>query len=270
VLGHRSTIEALTRDQLAAYHAGRYRPERMTLLLCGPVEDDAVLEEIEEHFRWENGAPDIRASKPEKTEWGDGAIHIVSREISESHLAVAWPAPAASDTKGMLAMDVAQFVLGQGRASRLYQRLHEQERLVTTIGLTYPPHVEEGLFIVIATCQPDKVQRAQEVIVEEVAGLAERKPRADEARRAKRLLTNQHIFSRETTTGQTASMGYHLILTGDLEFDEKYIDLMNRVTVPAITKAAQEWLSPERAVTVVVQPKDHPLEWEGATEEVPR
>jgi zinc protease len=263
VLGTRDTISAITRDQLAAYHAARYRPERMALILAGPVGDAAVVREVEKHFQW-NGNSATAPSDATAPAWRDGAVKTIGRPVQEVYLAIAWPGPSAADPKAMIAMDVAQFVLGQGRASRLYQRLHERDRLVTTIAASYPAHATTGLFGVVATCAPEKATATREAILEEVAALAAARPTSEEVARAKRLLINAHEFSRETTSGHTSSLGYHLTLTGDPKFDDAYPELVSRVTTASVTKWVREFLTPESASTTAIHPADKSLEWKSA------
>jgi zinc protease len=252
VIGMRETIEAITRDQLGAYHRSRYRAETMTLILAGPVGDKEVLDEVAEHFRWDskNGKAPAVASE---VEWKTQGVTVVPKGVSEIYVALAWPAPSAEDRKAMVTMDVVQFLLGQGRASRLYQRLHDEERLVTTVSASYPAHRTTGLFMAMAACPPDKADAARDGLQREVRRMADEKPSAAEMARAKRLLITNHLFSRETTAGHTASVGYLHILTGSPDFDDEYIDLVSKVTAPAAAQAAAQFLASEPVATVAVQ-----------------
>jgi predicted Zn-dependent peptidase len=139
--------------------------------------------------------------------------------------------------------------------------LHEQERLVTTISAAYPAHSRTGIFAVLASCPPDKTEAAREAIIREVTTLATEKPTAAEMARAKRLLTNEHLFGRETTSGHTASLGYHHTLTGDPTFDDKYADLVAKVTMTAVKQGAREYLTARAPTTVAIHPADRPLAW---------
>ncbi|MBN1476515.1 insulinase family protein [Candidatus Sumerlaeota bacterium] len=262
VIGSRETIESITRDQIAAYHRGRYRPETMALILAGPVGDNGILGEIGELFTWRESGGE-GDSHMEAPVWSPGGMRVVMREVSEVYLAVSWPAPEAADLRAMLALDVGQYVLGVGRASRLYQRLHEEERLVTTIHCSYPAHRRGGMFTVLATCETERAEAAREAIIREVCALGSERPTAPEAARARRLLCSHHTFGRETTSGHTSSVGYHHTLTGDPTFDDRYAEQIGKITAPAVAKAAAQWLSPADAVTTAVWPAEHACPWNG-------
>lgn len=269
VIGRRETIESITREQLAAYHAGRYRPGRMALVLAGPVGGDAILDEIGGFFTWPQG-DDPSDPVAEGTAWTGGRELAIAKDVREVYLSISWPAPAVTDEKEMVAADVAQYLLGEGRASRLYQKIHEEERLVTTIGTHYPAHRPMGIFMVLATCEPAKAVAAREAIVREVTALATEKPAAAELARAKRLLTSHHTFGRETTTGHTSSAGYHHVMTGRPEFDDEYPDLVARVTAASVGKAVAGHFTAEQAVAVAVHPQGTPAPWGNGAEEEAR
>ncbi len=261
VIGTRETIRAITREQIAAYHRARCRPATMTLVLAGDVAGDAVLDEIAAHFTWPDAAAAPASALPEPR-WNAGGTRTIPRDVNEVYLAVAWPGPSAREFEPMVAMDVVQTVLGDGRASRLYQRLHEEERVVTTVGVSYPAHRVGGLFGVFATCEPAKADAARAAIEREVTALGDQPPDAAEIARAKRLLTNHHLFSRETTAGHTASVGYHHTLTESPAFDDEYPARVEAVTAEAMMAAARQHLTPGTAATVAVHPVGHPLAWE--------
>lgn len=265
VLGTKETIESISRDGLAAYHRARYTPDNMTLFLAGPVGDAKVLDLVNEFFTWKEKAPKSQGNGIGGSEWQAGAVKTVPKGVGEVHLAITWPGPSAEDTKAMTTMDVTQYILGQGRASRLYLRLREKQRLVTTISAIYPAHLKTGMFMVFASCAADKASDARAAIVEEVCAIADEGPEANEVTRAKRLLTSHHVFGHETTSGHTSSLGYHHVLTGDLEFDDKYPDLVKKVTKASVTKWAKEYLKPELATAVAIHPKNHPLDWGAAS-----
>jgi zinc protease len=260
VIGSQETIESITRDQIAAYHRGRYRPETMALVLAGPVGGDEILDEIREHFTWRANGEGCD-SHMEAPVWRPGAMRVVSKEVSEVYLAMSWRAPDAADRRAMFALDIGQYVLGVGRASRLFQRLHEEVRLVTTIHCSYPAHRCGGMFSVLATCETEKAEAAREAIIREVCALGSERPKAPEAARARRLLCSHHTFGRETTSGHTSSVGYHHTLTGDPTFDDTYAEQIGKVTAPAVAKAATEWLSAAEAVTTVVWPVEQDCPW---------
>jgi zinc protease len=177
----------------------------------------------------------------------------IVRPTRETYLGLAFPAPAIRHVNQACAMDVLASVLGQGRTSRLYRRVRDQRRLVTTIGAYYSPQRRPSLLMVIATLEAGNREAAREAIDQEVRRLA-RKVTTRELRRAKRKIHNSLLYAAETNAGLAAEIGWAHTLTGSDDFYRTYRDRIGAVTARDVEAAARRFLDPDKAVEVAIVP----------------
>ncbi|OPZ11440.1 MAG: Peptidase M16 inactive domain protein [candidate division BRC1 bacterium ADurb.BinA364] len=175
--------------------------------------------------------------------------------MREAYAAVAYPAPSIEDPDAVIAADVLQFALAEGRASRLYREIKEKRQLATSISASYPTHRYDSLFMIFATTPPEKLDGCRLAIEEQLDRARNELFSKDEIQRAKRLLVNAHLFSKETTDGASSVLGYYYTLTGGLEFEEQYQKRAEAVTAKDIREAARRIFDPSKAVYAEIHPK---------------
>ena len=91
VLGYPATIEAITRDEIIAYHADRYVPRRMRILLMGGFEREAALGWIEDYFTCAE-RPARRAPDGHEPRWsGEVALKPAGGEPQRLELLIRMP-----------------------------------------------------------------------------------------------------------------------------------------------------------------------------------
>lgn len=251
VLGTDETIRAISRDDLDAYYRARYAPENMALAASGPIDPDAIAERAERAFAGfdrvartvaENPAPVAAPAKRRHRERATGG---------ENYVVVAFVCPGADDPDAIVPLDLAQFVLGQGRASILNRELKERRRLASTVSCHYAAKRRTGAFMTVATCRPDKREELIDAIRERFDRFASEPIPDEEFERAKRLLRSAHLFSLETTGGATTDAGHGYALTGDLALTDEYLDRLEAAD-PERSRAlfAEAWSRGAAALSV--------------------
>lgn len=95
VLGYPATIEAVTREQIAAYHHSRYRPSRMRILLMGDFDTEPALGWIADYFGGPaDSRPAGRGAADLEPRWsGEVAVRPAGDEPHRLELLVRMPAP---------------------------------------------------------------------------------------------------------------------------------------------------------------------------------
>src|SRR5690606_29395576 len=99
----------------------------------------------------------VQEPAPEEPERIGLRFREMEGDIIESRVAWGWrtPGPLAAETP---ALDLLAAVLGQGRASRLYQRVRERGLATSITASNYTP-VDIGVFSVSAAVEPADVPR---------------------------------------------------------------------------------------------------------------
>lgn len=237
VIGTEETIKAIDRPGMQDYYRKRYAMGSLALVLAGDFETGAMIEQAERAFAgFERTAEVVHDYGPVR--YGRGKrIHIDKATGGETYVAFAFPAPGLANPDAILPLDVAQTILGGGRASRLYQSLKEKQGLCSGIMSYFPTQMRDSLFVVAATCRPDQVDPLRAALAEELEGFAATAPDEAAMRRALRLMSSAHLFSMETSGGATSNIGYYYTLTGGTAFLDDYLERLEAVTADQVREA---------------------------------
>jgi zinc protease len=133
-----------------------YRPENTTIIVVGDVKQPEVLSLVKKYWsEWKAG--DYRQQIPvEKPQDKARTTHIAWTSQTLPHVAVAYRAPAFSETeKDKAALDLLSAV-AFGENSDLYQKLVLQEQKAVWISPEFDNHVDAELFSVWSQVKDEK------------------------------------------------------------------------------------------------------------------
>jgi len=255
VIGTAATIEALSRAQMVDYYRRHYAPANMLLVLAGDFDADPALDLVASTFGPLNRPWDPILPEPEPTRLARAkTFHREKPTGGEVYYSLACGRAGRTSLESMVALDLAQYVLGQGRGSILYQEIKERRRLASTISCAYGEHRHACVFSVDATCAPEFKAPLRQAILAVLERYA-REPMAEAAlHRARRLLAAGHLFSFETTGSTAGQVGYYTLLTGGTEFLDTYLDRLQHVTAREVHAAFAELYEAAAWVEVAVGP----------------
>ena len=253
VIGHLDVFNALTRDEVMAYYKARYVPNNIVFVVVGDVNAAAVLTQLETFFaRYPRRALPPVFLPAEPPQMGRRVSHReFPTELSRSCLS--WHVPGITHPD-VPALDVLATVLGDGRSSRLYQRVREQKQLAHFISaFSYVPS-EPGLFGIDATTDPDKREAAEAAALEILAEIGRDGISAPELAKAKRVILSNQMSALVTMRGQASDLGSNWLLTGNLDFSRDYLDAVQRVRSEDIAHVARRYLHEDNLTLVTLDP----------------
>jgi zinc protease len=146
-IGHMQHLEQMTLQQAQDFYRTYYIPQRATVVLCGALDPATALKTMQTYY-----APlqplDLSKHvhmKPEEQTYGPAASRILDGDVLQTHLTVAFPAPAQNTPDYPVAEVLAEILL-EGDSGRLYQSLVVDQRLVSEVSGGITPYAEPGLF----------------------------------------------------------------------------------------------------------------------------
>jgi zinc protease len=253
VLGTRETMMAATQERLRAFNRRYYTPENMTLVVAGPVDLPAVRAMVDRSFG-RIGATGSRPTPPPPPHpLGGGARRTVERPEQQAHLALGWQAPRSDDANGD-AVDLLATILAGTESSRLARRLRDDERLVSSVTMSYSALVGGGIVSLRADLEAKDLERVERIVLEEVAKMQESGPSEEERRLAVTKFESQHAFDTETSEGLAYAYGL-AETTWTLEAELRYVDRLRRITREQIRDAARRYLSRTDYARLAFMPK---------------
>ena len=167
---------------------------------------------------------------------------------------MAWHIPEVT-SPDVPALDLLSTILGDGRSSRLYQRVREEAGLAFGISaFSYTPG-DPGLFGIDATLDPKKREAAEQLALQIVDEVKQSGVTADELDKAKKITLSQHLGALTTMRGQASDIGSNWLLTRDLNFSRHYLDAVQQVTLDDLKRVAKTYLTENNLTVVSLNPK---------------
>ena len=240
VLGTVETLHRIDREAFVRTLHDFYVPDNVTVVVAGDVAADAVLAQIEqatEDWRRDPSVPDRFASvsfAPQR----EIRTKIVEMDVHQIYWMMGFPNRGRLDLKDMYVLDVASTILGGGRSSRLYQRLVEQEGLVTSVSAWVWALTRAGIFGVDAQFPPEHHERVEKIVFEEVARLKHEGVRPEELERAKTMLITGFAYGNETDADIGETLGQYATIA-TVEEALTYPDRVRAVTGEDIRRALE-------------------------------
>ncbi|MBI5599804.1 MAG: insulinase family protein [Deltaproteobacteria bacterium] len=251
VIGYEKTVKAITRDSILGFFKKWYIPNNMTLVVVGDFDKDTALSEIKKSFKDFKKRPDPHRPRSVEPLQKDLRTVVSSQSVNQTRIAMAFHIPGLKHND-VYAIDVTADILSNGVTSRLYKRLKTDAELVYTISAYAMTPKEPGVFLVFATLNADNVDRAVKEIISEVERLGYEGPLQAELDRAKLSLESGFVYDRETMQGKADQLGYYETASGDISFEEKYLDGIRGVTPEDVRLVIRKYLNPRTSTVSVL------------------
>ena len=243
VIGYESTIRSIGRDDILRYRDKWYTAGNMVLVVVGDIRGDEVLETIRSLTRDFPEGPVPSPSRPAEPPQSDTRSRLLRENVMQAYMDMSWHVPPLShhDTP---ALDLLGVIMGQGRSSRLYNRLRMETNLVRSIGSGVYSMADSGLFSIESTLSPGNLNETIESIAREVAGIRRGPVSEAELSKAKSMAEADYLSEMESMKGQARSLGFFETMAGDMYKADTYLERLRAVTVEDINNVANLHLRP--------------------------
>jgi predicted Zn-dependent peptidase len=165
-----------------------------------------------------------------------------------------WRVPGLNDVQETYALDVIAAILGQGKVSRLFRQLREEEKLVSAIAAGNSSQKLQGNFSVSARLPVENLEKVESAIQEQIKRLQNEFVSEVDLNRIQTKIANRYIFANEKPSDRANLYGYFFSQLGDLQPAFNYPEIIRHLTPEDIQKAAQNYLSPEAYGMVTLSP----------------
>ena len=218
IIGRAEIVRAVTREQLASFHAQRYRPQNVVIAAAGSIEHEALVEMARagEAARAQGqdgpGASNgnRQQSAPPELPQFTRRTRFLEKDTEQYHVCVGGTGIARDDER-RFALRVLEGVLGGTTSSRLFQEVRERRGLaysVFTFSNLYAHTGEVGLYV---GTRPDNLGEALAVIAAELEHFVERvggNPCTEqELIRSRENLKGRVVLGMESTGARMSRLG---------------------------------------------------------------
>ncbi len=246
-LGTRDSVEAMTRDDVAGFHARWYRPANLVVAAAGDLDHDQVLGAVDDLFAvGEPGAaPERRAPAPEVV-----PLVAIDRPTEQVHVAVGWRGlPIDDDDR--YALWVANQVLGGGMSSRLFQEIREQRGLAYTVFSSPSSYSDDGSLVIYSGTGPARLPELLETVESVLAGLLDDGVTDEEHTVALGYLEGSMLLGLEDTGSRMARLGTGLTTRDEVLSVDEHVRRIRAVTPDDVSRVLHRVLDGPRAVAAV-------------------
>ena len=244
-IGSMQDLNAASLDDVKEWFATWYGPSNTVLVLAGDIDVKTARAKVEQYFghippggpltRRDISAPPLSA--PARDEMHD--------RVAQTRIMRAWVAPH-SIARDADELSLFARVLGQGKTSRLFQRLVLKEQLVSSVSAFQYGLEIAGMFMIQTDLKPgvDPV-RVEAIIDEELARLVADGPTSKELQRARVAIEAGVIRGAERIGGfggKADILAECMTYARDPECYKTSLGNMNAATPASIAAVAQRWL----------------------------
>jgi predicted Zn-dependent peptidase len=232
--GDMQSIESMTIDDVAAFHAERYRSSGAIMSVAGRFDWDATCRLFEQLFGDWGGEAE---TPPEATADQPTDAHI-PYESNQCHIGIAYPIVPYRHPDYFQAW-AAVGVLSSGMSSRLFTEVREKRGLCYTVSATLHTQRDRASVLCYAGTTAERAQETLDVTLSELRRLADG-VEPGELDRLKARIKSALIMQQESTSARSSSIArdwYHLGLARTLDEVAQIVDDLTAESINAFLEA---------------------------------
>ena len=243
-------IEEASLEDVQAFFFKHYRPLNAVLCVAGNVTVDQVKALAAKWFGdIPSGEPYIRnvAQEPDQI---DERIQTVYADVPLDAIYKAWHIPGRM-APGYYAADLITEIMGNGYASRLYQRLVKEEQLFSNISCYHTGSLDPGLLVVEGKIVEGRsIDEANEAIEKEMLKLTEEGITTEELEKAKNKIEAMIEFEDMNILSRANNLAFYELL-GDANLINTELSKYNAVTSSYLQEIAKSILRSNNSSTLL-------------------
>ena len=253
IIGYPDIFNEVKPADIRNYYTEKYAPNNVFYVVVGDVKNDEVVSQIKAAYAKTKSRampPVVLPMEPRQ---------MAAREIIEEspvdlgHVHFAWHIPDLRHADIPI-LDVLAVLLGSGRSSRLFQQVREKSGLVHHVDAwTYSPGLP-GLFGVSAVVDGEQFEPARAALLAEVEKVKNNFVSTEELQKAIKQFISASLATRKTMEGQAQNLGGNWLAANDLNFSERYLAAVKRVTAADIQRVARHYLGADSQTLYALLP----------------
>lgn len=250
--GTAASLQGLTRQDVQAFHAARYRPSGATMLVAGDLGVDEAAEIAESCLGDWAGAPDLSPEADIRPREDVPRVVLVDRpgsvqsELRVGHVGISRTHP------DYFAATVMNQILGGSFSSRLNLSLRERHGYTYGLSSSFTLRRHPGPFLVTTAVQSGATAASVREILHESQAIREAPVTSAELGDVRSYLAGVFPLRLETTVGLASRLSQIAVYGLPDDYFHGYRERILAVSADDVLRAARDHLRPERTVVVVV------------------
>ena len=248
-----ASVQAITRDDLVAFHQAWYGPSVTVLAVTGDFDTEAMIQRLDASFGdWDAEVRDPPELPPYDAT-PEARVFLAQKEVEQSILILGTPAMLAYQDR-YSDFTVANEILGAGGfSSRLFTEIRTRRGLAYATGSQLSQgFLTPGLFLAYAFTRADMTGEVLGLLLDELDRLRDDGVSPAELDRAVTTIVNQSVF-RDTSVAAVTQRTARVELLGLPDgYYGDHLERMQELTPEDVRQAAEQVIRPENLIVLIV------------------
>ena len=257
ILGDVATLNAMEPSLMRRFHQRRYLGPNCTLALAGPAPETlkpAIAASALADLPADQNKPSSHQPLPLMLQAGRHTQRV--DRLESARILMLWTTAPAHNQDAVMGADLATTLLGEGRRSRLVERLREELQLVESISMDLTALEEGSLITLEVICQEDALSAVEQEINAVLHQVANEAVSEQELRRGYQLVSNSLRYSLESVGHVTGLCASHVLWHRHQDLLSP-LNLLGHWSTDRLQTELFPALLPEKACVLIARPGDH-------------
>jgi zinc protease len=255
VEGDEASVKSIPQSSLKEFHQRFYRPNRSIVAVVGDISHDEMIQALDQAFdSWTKGESPGKAL-PLSAAPGATTIRV-KRDLTQANIVLGHRG-VSRDNPDYYAIQVMNYILGGGGfSSRAMESIRNQRGLAYSVYSYFSAEKNHGTFQFVMQTKNETALEAIRIARQEIRRMREEPVSEIELNEAKDYLTGSFPLRLDTTRRVANFLAQVEYFELGLDYPERYGELIRRVTPADVQRVAQEYLEPEKMITIIVGNQD--------------
>lgn len=248
-----ATIDAITRDDLVAFHGKTYHPNNVLLGVSGDFDAKEMRKKLEGALgSWPKGPASATTGVAYRKEPNPGVFFIEKSDVAQANISMAH---LGIDYKNpdFFAAQVMNEVLSGSFASRMFSNIRSKKGLAYGVsGGLGAAFTHPGLFRAGLQTKSSTMTEAVAALKEEIRGIIDNPPSDEEMAKSKDSILNSFVFNYSSKDQILAQQMTYAFYGLPADFLDQYRSRIEKVSKEDVAKVAKQYVHPDKLTILVV------------------
>ncbi|MEB3216297.1 MAG: pitrilysin family protein [Nostocales cyanobacterium 94392] len=255
--GTEQDVEKFTVDEVKKYYENFYSPNNAILVIVGDFETTKTIEAVKEIFEKIPANQDkkfLEQVQVKNSLAANSSEPIILKQPGAAPLFQSVYILPSAKHPDLPALDIFDYILAEGRNSRLYQALVDSGK-ASDVSASVISLEEAGWYELLVTANSvSKLSKIASIVNHEISNLIDKQVSLEELNRAKAQLQASVILSNRDITSLAMQLGNDQATTGDYTYTDRYLAAIEKVTVQDVQRVAQKYFKQQKPTVGFFEP----------------
>lgn len=256
-IGSMEHLDAATLEEFIAFNDKFYVPNNAALVIAGDIDIEKTKDLVNKYFSdIPKGAPVEKEKFVEEpiTETIHATYHDPNIQIPA--IALAWRTPSMKERDAYV-LDMVSSVLSDGKSSRLYKKLVDDQKQALQIGAFNLSQEDYGQYVVFGLPLGETtLETLVAEVDEEITKLQTELISQREFEKLQNKFENRYVNSNSSVAGIASSLATYHQLYGNIDLINEEIDIYRSITREEIRDVAKKYLNPNQRLELEYLPQE--------------